>query len=96
MAFDAGMLRCVVRECGERLIGGKVDKIYQPGKEEIVLVIRCAGGEHRLLLSAGAAGPRMHLTHHKVENPAVPPMFCMMLRKHFTGARVSAIEQLGF
>lgn len=96
MAFDAGMLRCVVRECGERLVGGKVDKIYQPGKEEIVLVIRCAGGEHRLLLSAGAAGPRMHLTKHKVENPAVPPMFCMMLRKHFTGARVSAIEQLGF
>jgi len=96
MAFDAGMLRFIVQECTEKLVGGKVDKIYQPGKEEIVLVIRCGGGEHRLLLSAGSAGPRMHLTAAKPENPATPPMFCMMLRKHFTGARLAKAEQLGF
>ncbi|MBQ3177716.1 MAG: NFACT family protein [Clostridia bacterium] len=96
MAFDAGMLSFIVREMNDRLAGGKVDKIYQPGKEEIVLVLRAAGGEHRLLISAGAAGPRMHLTAAKPENPATPPMFCMMLRKHFTGARLAEVTQLGF
>ncbi len=96
MAFDAGMLRFVTRELNEKLSQGKVDKIYQPGKEEIVLVLRAAGGEHRLLISAGSAGPRVHLTAAKPENPAVPPMFCMMLRKHFTGARLAEVVQLGF
>ncbi len=96
MAFDAGMLRFAVKECMEMLEGGKVDKIYQPGKEEIVLVIRCGGKDHRLLLSAGSAGPRIHLTAAKPENPATPPMFCMMLRKHFTGARLAKVEQLDF
>ncbi len=96
MAFDAGMLRFVIRELNETLSQGKVDKIYQPGKEEIVLVLRAAGGEHRLLISAGSAGPRIHLTAAKPENPAVPPMFCMMLRKHFTGARLAEVTQLGF
>lgn len=96
MAFDAGMLRFIVQEMNERLAGGKVDKIYQPGKEEIILVLRAAGGEHRLLLSAGAAGPRMHLTQMKPENPTTPPMFCMMLRKHFVGARLAEVTQLGF
>jgi len=52
MAFDAGMLSFVVRELQEKLTGGKVDKIYQPGKEEIIFVIRCGGEEHRLLISA--------------------------------------------
>jgi len=96
MAFDAGMLSFVVRELQEKLTGGKVDKIYQPGKEEIIFVIRCGGEEHRLLISAGAAGPRIHLTGIKPENPAVPPMFCMMLRKHFSGARVASVTQMGF
>lgn len=96
MALDAGMLGFLVREMNERLAGGKVDKIYQPGKEEIIIVLRAAGGEHRLLLSAGAAGPRMHLTEMKPENPTTPPMFCMMLRKHFVGARLAEVTQLGF
>ena len=96
MAFDAGMLSFIVRELQGQLAGGKVDKVYQPGKEEIVLVIRAAGAEHRLLISAGSAGPRLHLTAMRPENPAVPPMFCMMLRKHFTGARLAEVTQLGF
>ncbi len=96
MAFDAGMLRFVIKELNDTLSQGKIDKIYQPGKEEIVLVLRAAGGEHRLLISAGSAGPRIHLTAMRPENPAVPPMFCMMLRKHFTGARLAQVEQLGF
>ncbi len=96
MAYDAGMLRFVVQEFNQTLTGGKVDKIYQPSKEEAVFVIRCAGAEHRLAISAGGSGSRMNLTSLKPENPATPPMFCMMLRKHFQGARFAGAEQLGF
>ncbi len=95
MAYDAGMLAHVISEINGRVAGGKVDKIYQPARDEIVLVIRYAGGEHRLFISAGS-GARMNLTSIKTENPATPPMFCMMLRKHFSGARFVGAEQLGF
>ena len=96
MAFDAAMLHFVVDEINRKLTGGKVDKIFQPGKEEAVFVIRCGGEEHRLNISAGGNGSYMNLTSIKPENPAAPPMFCMMLRKHFSGARFAGAEQLGF
>lgn len=96
MAYDAGMLRYIVAELNNKLINGKVDKIYQPSREEAVFVIRCAGEENRLDISAGGNGSRMNLTSLKFENPATPPMFCMMLRKHFQGARFAGAEQLGF
>ncbi len=96
MAYDAGMLRFVIAELNEKCTGGKVDKIYQPSKEEAVFVIRCGGEEHRLDISAGGNGARMNLTAIRPENPATPPMFCMMLRKHFQGARFAGAEQLGF
>lgn len=96
MAYDAGMLRFIVSELNNKLIGGKVDKIYQPSREEAVFVIRCGGEEHRLDISAGGNGSRMNLTSLKFENPSTPPMFCMMLRKHFQGARFAGASQLGF
>lgn len=96
MAFDAAMLHFVTDEINRKLTGGKVDKIFQPGKEEAVFVIRCGGEEHRLNISAGGNGSYMNLTSIKPENPATPPMFCMMLRKHFSGARFAGAEQLGF
>ena len=96
MAYDAGMLRFVIAELNAKLTGGKVDKIYQPSRDEAVFVIRCGGEEHRLDISAGGNGSRMNLTAIKPENPATPPMFCMMLRKHFQGARFAGAEQLGF
>ena len=96
MAYDAGMLRFVIAELNAKLTNGKVDKIYQPTRDEAVFVIRCAGEEHRLDISAGGNGSRMNLTSIKPENPAVPPVFCMMLRKHFSGARFAGAEQLGF
>ena len=96
MAYDAGMLSCVLREINEKLEGGKVDKIYQPSHDEVVLLIRSRGGDHRLFINAGSSGARMNITKSKTENPATPPMFCMMLRKHFTGARFHSCTQLGF
>ncbi|MBE6599540.1 MAG: fibronectin/fibrinogen-binding protein [Ruminococcaceae bacterium] len=96
MAFDAGMLSCVLREINEKLEGGKIDKIYQPSHDEVVLLIRSRGGDHRLFINAGSSGARMNITKSKVENPATPPMFCMMLRKHFSGARFHSASQLGF
>lgn len=96
MAYDAGMLRFVIAELNAKLTNGKVDKIYQPSRDEAVFQIRCAGEEHRLAISAGGNGARMNLTKLKTENPATPPMFCMMLRKHFQGARFAGAEQLGF
>ena len=96
MAFDAAMLRFVTDEINRKLTGGKVDKIFQPGKEEAVFVVRCGGEDHRLDISAGGNGSHLNLTSIRPENPAVPPMFCMMLRKHFSGARFAGAEQLGF
>ncbi len=96
MAYDAGMLRFLISEINQKLAGGKVDKISQPSRDEVVLAIRCGGEDHRLAISAGGNGARMHITSLKPENPAVPPMFCVMLRKHFQGARFAGAEQLGF
>ena len=96
MAFDAGILRAVLRQIEKDCLDGRTDKIYQPERDEVVFVIRAGGSEHRLLINAGSSCPRMNLTGIKVENPATPPMFCMMLRKHFAGARLTAVSQPGF
>lgn len=96
MAYDAGMLRFVIAEINEKLTGGKVEKIYQPTRDEVVLIIRRGGSEYRLDISAGGNGSHMNITALKPENPANPPMFCMMLRKHFQGAKFLGADQLGF
>lgn len=93
MPLDALCLTAVVGELKKTLEGGKIDKVYQPGRDEIVLAVRGAGENVKLLLSASPAGPRMHLTREVRENPAQPPMFCMLLRKHLVGGRILALEQ---
>ena len=96
MAFDAGMLSFVIREINDKLVGGKIEKIYQPGRDETVFVFRAGGESRRLLLNAGSACPRICITEIKTENPKTAPMFCMMLRKHLSGAKLISAEQLGF
>ena len=96
MPFDAGMLRCVVREIDPILRGGKVEKIYMPQKDTVVLSIKNGREAYRLLINAGPSSPRLCITGEKTENPAVPPMLCMMLRKHLSGAILTEISQLGF
>ena len=96
MAFDAGMLACVVHEIKSVAEGGRIEKIYQPEKDEIILQMRTTVGGKRLLINAGSNCPRMSFTSAQRENPMQAPMFCMLLRKHLTGACLSSIEQLGF
>src|SRR5690606_10444107 len=81
MSFDGLVTRAVVHELQDALAGGRVTKIYQPGKYELLFHIRSQGETHRLILSAHPAYPRFHLTRERTDNPKEPPMFCMLLRK---------------
>ncbi len=96
MAFDAGMAAAVTHELCETLVGAKIEKIYQPGNDEIMLLCRNRGESRRLLLCTSASGARVSLTSAARENPKTPPMFCMQLRKHLTGAVISAFRMHGF
>ena len=93
MPLDAITMTAVAEELRSVLIGGKVDKIYQPTRDEVVLHMRANGGNVKLLLSANPAHPRAQLTTIPRENPETPPMVCMLLRKYFVGGRVLEISQ---
>ena len=95
MAFDAGMLACMVHEIRTVALGGRIEKVMQPERDEIILQLRSTEGGKRLLINAGT-GPRIGFTDLTRENPAQAPMFCMLLRKHLTGARLADIRQEGF
>jgi predicted ribosome quality control (RQC) complex YloA/Tae2 family protein len=92
MGLDAVCLQAVVEELRPQLLGLRIDKVQQPARDQVILLLR---GGLRLLLNAGASNPRIHLTGQLRDNPAEPPMFCMLLRKHLVGARVAALTQPG-
>ena len=94
MPMDGFTLSYMRRELLCALKGGRVDKVNQPERDALVLLIRCGGGNHRLLLSANANQARAQLTRQSYENPAEPPMFCMLMRKHLLGARVADVGQV--
>ncbi|HIS51481.1 MAG TPA: NFACT family protein [Candidatus Onthomonas avicola] len=93
MPLDAACLTVLVRELRPALEGARVDKIFQPGREEILLHLRGPEGARKLLLTANPSHPRLQFTELARENPAAPPMFCMLLRKHLTGARIRSVTQ---
>ncbi|MGN0985641.1 MAG: NFACT family protein [Candidatus Enterenecus sp.] len=93
MPLDAITMTALTAELRSAVLGGKVDKIYQPARDEVVLHMRTGGGNVKLLLSANPAHPRAQLTDIPRENPETPPMFCMLLRKYFLGGRVLDICQ---
>ena len=93
MALDALFLSHLARELNNTIAGARIDKIHQPERDEIVLNLRAASGNKRLLLSAGGNYPRIHLTESLRENPQTPPMFCMLLRKYFAGGRIISVSQ---
>ncbi len=94
MALDGAFLHTVKKEL-EPLIGGRVDKISQPSREEVIITFRTRGGNSKLLFSASAGSARVHITKKSIENPKVPPMFCMLLRKHLGNGRLLDIRQDG-
>lgn len=96
MSYDGFVTHSVVSELNETIINGKIDKIYQPEKDEIIIAVRTFNGSYRLLLSASASNARVHLTSVKRENPMTPPMLCMLMRKYLCGGTISNISQHGF
>ena len=90
MPLDAICLQGVVGELAPQLTGSRIEKIQQPARDQLVLLLR---GSRRLLLNAGANQPRLHLTAQLRDNPSQPPMFCMLLRKHLSGGIIESIRQ---
>lgn len=95
MPFDASAVRCTAFEINNLLQGGRVEKIYQPERDEIVLVVK-QGGSFRLVISANSQNPRIYITKTVKENPAEPPMFCMLMRKHITSGKIKEIKSVDF
>ena len=93
MAFDAFYLKFTLEEIREKCLGGRVEKIFQPSRDSLIMLIKGNAGREKLLIVANPTAPRLHLTAASPENPAEPPMFCMLLRKHLSGARLADISQ---
>ena len=93
MPLDAIYLSALTAELQDKLEGGRIDKVQQPERDMLLLSLRAKGENLRLLLAAGTGNARVHLTESSFENPAEPPMFCMLLRKHLVGAHITAVYQ---
>ena len=94
MAFDAFFLSAVMEEIQTRTADARVDKIHQPSRDTVILQLKCREGREKLLFALNPTAPRLHLTTASPENPAEPPMFCMLLRKHLSGARLMEMHQI--
>ena len=95
MAFDGLVTRGIAAELKETLLGGKVEKIYQPGSDELVVSVHGPKGRVRFYASCNNEHAGIFLTEDSFDNPAEPPVFCMLMRKHIQGSRISGIGQVG-
>lgn len=93
MPLDSLTIQALVEELAPVIVGGKIDKVQQPARDMLLLSIRGQGGSHRLAVSGGVGSARVHITRESFENPQSPPMFCMLMRKHIVGARITALYQ---
>lgn len=94
MALDGIFLRHIKNEIEREALGARVSQVYQPNRDELVLALRTFGGNKKLLLSARANSPRVNFCVKTPENPAQPPMFCMLLRKRLGGGKLVAVRQM--
>ena len=94
MAFDATFLAAVMDEIRGCTAEARVDKIHQPSRDTVILQLKCREGRQKLLFALNPTAPRLHLTQANPENPPEPPMFCMLLRKHLSGARLVEMNQI--
>ncbi len=95
MGTDGLFLHFLKNEIADFAVGARVEKIYQPAKHEAVLLLRTRTEQRKLFFSASGNYPRVHFTTMAVENPMKPPMLCMLLRKHLSGAIVKSVSQVG-
>lgn len=93
MPLDAVFLKGLTGELSQALTGARIDKVQQPARDLLLLSVHTARGNARLLISCAVGSARAHFTHERPENPESPPMFCMLLRKHLTGARIASVTQ---
>ena len=96
MALDGLAVHALVSELSASLTGGKVDKIFQPERDKIILNIRTQSKNVKLLMSVNPQGARVNVTENSYENPIVAPNFCMLLRKHLQPSRLVSVSQPGF
>ena len=94
MALDGIFLRHIKNEIETQALGARVSQIYQPNRDELVFALRTFDGNKKLLLSARANSPRVNFCESTPENPAQPPMFCMLLRKRLGGGKLTAVRQM--
>ena len=94
MALDGITLGLVKDELKTYILGSKIEKIHQPSRNELVFILRTRNGGYRLYLSCDGQSPRVHLSRYNLENPKVPPMICMLLRKRLCGATLVDIKQI--
>ena len=94
MPMDGVMLGFVARELDAKLRDGRIDRVIQPERDEIHLLIRAQGENHRLVLSASANAARVHLSRHAKTGPMEPPVFCMLLRKYLGAGRVQQVRRI--
>ena len=93
MAFDACFLSAVLEEIRQQSLSARVEKIHQPSRDTVILLLKGQEGRQKLLFGINPTAPRLHITTANPENPAEPPMFCMLLRKHLSGARLQSVSQ---
>ena len=96
MPFDGLVVSAVVKELSDKLIPGRIEKVYQPENDEILFIVRSNNTNYKLLISADSNHARINLTNFNKQNPQVPPMFCMLLRKHLQGGKLIGIYQKDF
>lgn len=93
MALDGIVLASVTDELSDKLLGGRIDKIYQPQKDELLVTVRSNSKNYKVLFCSNSSYPRVHLSELTQNSSAAPPMFCMLLRKHLSGGKIVAITQ---
>ena len=94
MAFDGVMMHYVKEEIKSVALDARVSQIHQPNRDELVIALRTKNGNKKLLVSSRANSPRICFTEHSIENPATPPMLCMLLRKRLGGAKLVDVRQI--
>ena len=95
MPLDSVFLSGLITELSPQILGAKIDKVQQPERDLLLLSLRTRDGNERLLIHGGVGSARVHITQGRFENPSSPPMFCMLLRKHLVGARISKLADNG-